>query len=354
MNKEIEIREINISNSTIIRTLAWFLLFIGFFYISDIIIAVLVAVVLSSAIKPAINMLCKYKIPRGLAVLVLFVFLIAVLAMIAFIFIPPLADDIAKFIKTLPSLLESVRLFGSNSGFKDLAQVIDDFSKDISKGQILVTLKNFLFGGSGFFATTTVFFSSIFNLVLTLVLSFYFAAEKRGVQRFIKLLVADKYEDYIEDLWNRSQKKIAFWMQGQLLLSLVVSLMVYIPMLILDIPYAALLAIFAFVGELIPVVGLTLAMLPAILLAFVTGGFSLFGLVFGIYFVIGQIENHILYPNIMNRFVGVPSVIVIIALVIGASLAGFWGILLAVPVSAVVMEVMSDLEKKKRSKYVRE
>lgn len=339
--------EIYISSNTIAKVIIWVIIFTGLLYISDIIITILVAIVLSSSVKPAIKLLCNYKIPRGFAVLILFTALIAIFATIAFLFIPPLAEDVAKFLKTLPSLLNSIQLFGSDMGFKDLSQTVADFSKDISKGQILTTLKNILFGTSGFFATTSVFFSGIFHLVLTLVLSFYLAAEQRGVQRFFKILVANKYEDYVEDIWNRSQRKISLWMQGQLLLSLFVALMVYVPMLILNIPYASLLAVLAFVGELIPVIGLTLAMLPAILLAFVTGGASLFWIVLGIYFVIGQIESHILYPNIMNRLVGVPSVIVIIALVVGAKLAGFWGILLAVPISAVIMELMSDVEKRK-------
>ncbi len=339
--------EIYISSNTIVKVLALIIIFTGLLYISDIIIAILVAIVLSSSVKPAIRFLCNYKIPRGLAVLILFTSLIAVLAAIAFLFIPPLADDVAKFIKTLPLLLDSIRLFGSDLGLKDLSQTIAELSKDISKGQILTTLKNIFFGGSGFFATTSVFVSGIFHVVLTLVLSFYLAAEQRGVQRFLKTLVSVKYEEYVEDIWNRSQKKISLWMQGQLLISLFVALMVYIPMLILNIPYASLLAILAFFGELVPVIGLTLAMLPALLLGFVTGGVSLLWIVLGIYFVIGQIESHILYPNIMNRLVGVPSVIVIIALVVGAKLAGFWGILLAVPISAVIMELLSDLEKRK-------
>lgn len=350
MNQE---TEISISNNTIVRVLAWVVVFAGLLYVSDIIITILVAIVLSSSVKPAIRLLCDYKIPRGLAVLILFASLITFIVAIAFLFIPPLAEDVATFIKTLPSLLDSIRLSGSDMGFKDLSQSMAQFSKDVSKGQILTTLKNIFFGGSGFFATTSVFVSGVFHVVLTFVLSFYLAAEQRGVQRFFKIFVSAKNEDYVEDIWNRAQRKIALWMQGQLLLSLFVSLMVYVPMLILNIPYASLLAILAFFGELIPVIGLSLAALPALLLAFVTGGVSLFWIVLGIYFVIGQIESHILYPNIMNRLVGVPSVIVIIALITGAKLAGFWGILLAVPVSAVIMELMSDLEKRKRNNHLR-
>ena len=65
------------------------------------------------------------------------------------------------------------------------------------------------------------------------------------------------------------------------------------------------------------------------------------------YFIIGQIENHILYPNVMNKMVGVPSVVVIISLIVGAKLAGFWGILIAVPLAAIMIGFLDDLDNHK-------
>jgi predicted PurR-regulated permease PerM len=118
-------------------------------------------------------------------------------------------------------------------------------------------------------------------------------------------------------------------------------------LLVIGIEYAAFLALLAFVGELIPVVGLTLAMIPAALVALSEGGATLAGIVFLAYFVIGQIENHILYPNVMNKMVGVPSVVVIISLIVGAKLAGFWGILIAVPLAAIMIGFLDDLDNHK-------
>jgi predicted PurR-regulated permease PerM len=112
-------------------------------------------------------------------------------------------------------------------------------------------------------------------------------------------------------------------------------------------PYAALLAVLAFAGELIPMVGLTLATIPALAIAWTHGGLPLLGIVAIIYFIIAQLENHVLYPKVMNKMVGVPSVIVIIALIIGAKFAGIWGIILSVPLASIFMEIIGDMEKKK-------
>ena len=338
---------ISVSTGTIIRIFVAVLVFMGFFYVSDFIIALLVSVVLASTVEMPVRALGRWGVPRAVSVIGIFLILVLAAAATVLVFIPPLADDLALFIKTLPKILESVRIFGKDMGFKDLSLAIADLSRNISKGEILSVLKTSLFGTSGFFATTSVVIGGIINLVLTFVLAIYLALEEHGVQKFLRLIVPLNKEDYITDLWERAQKKIGLWMQGQLLLSLLVSLLVYIPMLILSIPYATLLAILAFVGELIPMVGLTLATIPALFLAWTHGGTTLLGVVALIYFIISQLENHVLVPKVMNKLVGVPSVVVIIAFIIGAKLAGIWGVLLAVPVASILMELADDVRKRK-------
>lgn len=342
-----ETTSISITSASIIKVFVWLTVFLGLFYVRDFVIALLVAVVLASTVEMPVRMMGRWGIKRTIAVIVIFLTLLLLIAATVLVFIPPLADDLALFIKTLPKILESVRIFGKDMGFKDLSVAIADLSRDISKGEILSVLKTSLFGTSGFFATTSAVIGSIINLVLTFVLAFYLALEEHGVEKFLKLIVPKSKESYVTDLWARAQKKIGLWMQGQLLLSLLVSLLVYIPMLILDMPYATLLAILAFVGELIPMVGLTLATIPALFLAWVHGGTSLLGVVAIIYFIISQLEGHVLYPKVMNKMVGVPSVVVIIAIVIGAKLAGIWGVLLAVPLASILMELADDMGKRK-------
>lgn len=338
---------ITIASSTLIKTIVWVGIIAGLLYVSDFIVALLVAVVLASSAEMPVKLMSKWGIPRAFAVAIIFLALIALVISVAVIFLPPLADDLARFVRTLPQILDSVRIFGRDMGFKDLSVAVQDLSKDISKGQILSIIKSAFFGSSGFFATTSAVVHGVVNLILTFVLAFYLALEENGVKKFLRLVTPKAHETYIEDLWARAQKKIGLWMQGQLLLSLFVALLVYVPNLILGMPYAALLAVLAFVGELIPMVGLTLAMIPAFFIAYTHGGMSLLLIIAVIYLVISQLESHVLYPRIMNKLVGVPSVIVIIALVIGAKLAGIWGVLLSVPVASVFMELAGDVQKKK-------
>lgn len=180
--------QVTVSSGTIVKILFWIAVFAGLFYVNDFVIALLVAVVIASAAEMPVRAMTKIGIPRVLAVTSLFLFLIVLVCSIAFIFIPPMADDVARFIKTLPKILESVRIFGRDMGFKDLSLALQDLSRDISKGQILTIFKNAVFGTSSFFATTSVVIQGVINLILTFVLAFYLALEEKGVRNFSVLL----------------------------------------------------------------------------------------------------------------------------------------------------------------------
>jgi predicted PurR-regulated permease PerM len=137
-------------------------------------------------------------------------------------------------------------------------------------------------------------------------------------------------------------------MQGQILLGVFVGIVTYVSLLIAGIPHPLLLAFLAGIFELIPIVGMTLSAVPAFFLATLDGGFGLGLIVIAIYLCIQQIEAHIVYPLVAKKVIGIPPLMVIVALVAGAELAGLVGALLAVPLSVVLMELIEDIEKHKR------
>lgn len=320
------------------------------FLLSDLIIALLVAVVLASAVEPIVKFGKKYKIPRSVTVPATFILGFGFIVLSVILFVPKIASDMAAFVARLPDLLNSLSLFGVDFGISDISTYVNETSKQISEGQILTILKNFFLGAGSALHATGIVINNVFNTFLIFVLSFYLAMQEKGVSNFLKIITPRAYEEYVISLWDRSQKKISDWARGQIVLGVIVGVTVYVVLSVIGLEYAAFLALLAFVGELIPVVGLTLAMVPALLVALSTGGPSLAGIVFLAYFIIGQIENHILYPNVMNKMVGVPSVVVIISLIIGAKLAGFWGILVAVPLAAIMIGFLDDLDNHKLPK----
>jgi len=218
---------------------------------------------------------------------------------------------------------------------------------ELSAGNIMESVRTALSGGSTFdnaFSAASRIFGGVFSLVLIIVFSFYFAVVETGVDDFLRIVTPKTHQSYMLGLWRRSQKKIGLWMQGQLLLGVIIGVLVYLGLTILGVPHALVLAVIAASFEIIPVFGPILAAVPAVMVAFVAGGPTLGFLTVALYVIAQQFENHLIYPLVVTRVVGVPPLLVILALIIGAELAGFLGVILSVPVAATLQEFVSDLE----------
>jgi predicted PurR-regulated permease PerM len=136
-------------------------------------------------------------------------------------------------------------------------------------------------------------------------------------------------------------------MQGQLLLSLIITILLFLGLSLLGVEYALLLAIFAGLMELIPVFGSFVAAVPGIIVALVSGDLTLAVMVAGLYLVVNQFQAHLIYPLVVKKIVGVAPILVIIALIAGGQLAGFLGVLLSVPIAAVIQEFVNDVQKRR-------
>ena len=202
----------------------------------------------------------------------------------------------------------------------------------------------------GIFSSISSIFGGVLGFVLVLVLSFYLVVQDDGISKFLKIITPIKQENYVLGLWRRTQAKIGLWMQGQLISSLLVMLLVYIALTIFGVPHALLLAFVAGLFELIPLFGATLAAIPALFVAYMWGGLTGLIIVAIIYIVIQQIEGNIIYPLVVKKMVGVPPTVAIIALVVGGTLAGFLGVLISIPVATAIMELISDFEESKHTK----
>jgi predicted PurR-regulated permease PerM len=245
-------------------------------------------------------------------------------------------------IDTLWSPISSIS--GSSASSSTLA------AHTISVSDFVGNLRSLIVGTSaGVFNTATVIFGGVFSFILILVLSFYLAVQTDGLGDFLRIVAPVRHHDYIIDLWKRSQRKIALWLQGQIILGLVVGLLVYIVLVSVGIPYALMLAVFAGLFEIIPVFGPIISSIPAILLAFTERGVGTGILLLILYFLIYQFESQFFYPMVVKKVVGISPIIVIVALVVGAKMAGVLGALIAVPLSAAFMEYVNDIEKYKKA-----
>ncbi len=350
-DRDIEQRPLNISFTALFK-IALFSAGVWIVYqLSSLVLTVLAAVVIASVIEPGTKWFVRRKIPRALSAIIMYVLLILLVCGIFYFILPPLFSETVSAMNSLPRYIKTADIFGStsNEALKGANLIFPNLPSTISVGDLIGYATEALteFSG-GVFGTVSGFFGGIVSLVLMFVISFYLSVREDGVGEFLSIITPVKHEAYVKGLWRRSQNKIGKWMQGQLILALIVGVLTYFALLVLDVQHPLLLAVLAGIFELIPVIGMTLSAIPAFFLATIDGGLGLGLIVVAAYVVIQQIEAHFIYPLVVKKVVGVPPLLVIIALVAGAELAGFIGILLSVPISVALVEFMDDVDRKKR------
>jgi predicted PurR-regulated permease PerM len=270
---------------------------------------------------------------------------------VVYAFFPPILEDTQSFLTTAPQYLNTLNLPEPLTSFANPAAVAGSENQAQSILDTVLAFRSaFTDASGGAVRVISTFFGGIFALVLVIVLSFYFAIQATGVDDFVRLITPLKHEDYVVGLWLRAKKKIGLWMQGQLLLSLIVGVIVYLGLLIMGVPYALLLAVLAAVLDLIPIFGSFIAGVIAVIVSFTSGGFALAVIVAGLFFIVNQFEAHLIYPLVVNKVVGIPPLLVILAIIIGGSLAGFLGVLLSVPIAAALREFLTDVERGKKAR----
>ncbi len=319
-----------------------------FWLLRDLVLLILTAIVIASAVEPGVAFFIRRGAPRFVSALLVYVLVFGSIFSILYFFFPPIVADATGFLSAMPKYLNTINLtapfsnIAGASNFVSGSQGTQSFVKDLLSFQSVFSATS-----GGVLQLLVTFFGGIFSLFLVVVLSFYLALQDTGVDDFLRLVIPVAYEEYSVDLWRRSQKKIGLWMQGQILLSVIVGILVYLGLLIIGIPYALLLAVFTAIAEIIPIFGSLTAGSVAVIVAYSTGGVPLAFIVAGLYIVVNQFESNLIYPLIVKKIVGIPPLLVIVALIAGYTLAGFLGVVLSVPIAAVVLEFITDFDKRK-------
>jgi predicted PurR-regulated permease PerM len=345
---------ISITTGTILR---FFLVAIGLFlvwYLRELFLVILTAIMLASFVESAIPHFKKIRINRVFGVVIIYVFTIAGLALLFYLFVPLLITEIYNFSVFLSSYIpdSSILNYFKNDAFSGAKDIINNLSHSLSLTTLLETSKAFITNLSGgFFQVLTVAFGSIFNVILIVLISFYLSIQEKGIEKFLMIILPTEYEEYAVDLWGRSRRKIALWMKGQMLLGILITILTYLMLSLMGIQYALLLAIIAGIMELIPY-GILVALIPAFSFSYLSGGLGTALMVSGAYIILHQFEVFLFAPLVIKSVVGLSPLVVIIAAVVGFELGGFWGLVLAIPVAVFLMELLSDLEKKKSSSRI--
>lgn len=349
MNGDNHITTISITTSTIIRAVVVILSIVLLWVLRDLALVVLTSIVLASFVESAVPHFRKVGIGRVFGVVILYVVSLLTFAGLFYLFAPLLITEVYNFANFAASYFPGVSFLSyfQNEAFSGAKDVVSVLSNNFSVEGLMSVSKAFISNLSGgFLKTASVAFGGIFNFVLIILISFYLSIQEKGIEQFLRIIVPIKYENYVVDLWERSQKKIGLWIKGQVVLALVVSVLIYLMLSLLGIQYALLLSIIAGVMELVPY-GILVALIPAFSFSYVSGGMAAALTVTGAYFIVHQFEVFLFAPLIIKKIVGLSPIVIILSALIGFELGGVWGGILAIPVAIMVMEYISDVEKDK-------
>jgi predicted PurR-regulated permease PerM len=277
------------------------------------------------------------RLPRWVAILALYLVVLCAIAALISAVLPPLVSQTRDFATRLPDMIDRGQQFLMDRGILD---------HKLTWQEALQRAPESVGVGAG--AATTVFGAiaglagGVVGLITILILTFYMLVESQSLFTGFVRLFPRHERARITAASREITIKVSAWLGGQLLLGLVIGTTATVGLWLLGIPFFFVLGLVAGVGELIPMVGPILSAIPAILVALtVSPGKAL--AVAAFFLLQQQFENHVLVPKIMSKQVGVSAVTVLVALLIGGSLLGIVGALLAVPTAAMLQVIVEEL-----------
>ncbi len=325
--------QLDASSKIILKIVAVILIIIFLWLIRDILIVLLLALVLASAMEPMVDYLNRRRVPRSVSVLGAYFIVIALVVAIASLMAPIVAEQFKLLSQNLPQYAIEIQ-----ARYPNLASLFG--------GTDINTIIQALFSGGegtgGVVNRTVGLFNSLFAVITILVVSFYLVAADRGMKKFIHDIVPSSHQGVVMNLIAKIQHKMGLWVVGQLILSIFIFLLTYIGLSILGIKYALFLALIAGLLEVVPYVGPFLSAIPAIFFALIQSPALVVGVIV-LYIIIQKTEGYILVPKVMEKTVGTSPLVVLLALLIGFKLAGILGLLLAVPLAGAITVVIDEL-----------
>lgn len=325
----------NISWNTLWRVFFFGAVLVILYLAREAVGVLLASIVISLGLEQFVGFLEEKKVPRILGVLIVFFLALLILAAVVYSVVPVIAGEIGGFFEFFNRALSAI--FGFS---------LSDATIDLFKGSLEQALEFFRTSNISISGALSKVLNNFILVIATVLVTFYLMVEKDGVERFLKAILPNAYERTILTIFTRFKIKIRRWVLAQLALSIIVGVLTGLGTWLLGVRYPVVIGLLAAIFEIVPVIGPVLVGLLAFLLALSDS--LLLGLYVLIFFtLVQQLESHILTPVIIGRTMKIHPVVVIVSLIGGAHVAGFVGVLLAVPIAVAAQEIVEYLSENK-------
>ena len=312
------------------------LILVSVLYIAlDIWIAVLLSIIISSALDSSVGWLEKKRIPRVVGTLGIFILAILCLALLLYTVVPIALSELNILLKNIGQVRSPAL------SFPEAERIIKVINESLGR------LTNVLLSGSvSFVDIVSKFIGGLSLAVSVFVLSFYLTVDRDGVEKFILAIMPPGYEDKVLEIYFRTRTKIGRWLYGQIFLSLSVGVAAFLGLWFIGVKYSLILGILAGFLEIVPFVGPILSGAIAFLIA-VSQSVNMGIYVFLLFLVIQKAEGIILAPVFMRLTTSLHPAVILISLLVGARLLGVIGLILAVPLSVMLQEIVDHWSNEK-------
>jgi predicted PurR-regulated permease PerM len=323
-------------SATVTVALVWLL-----YLVRDTLLLIYVAGLIAVGLSPLVDRLeqqrltRRVRLPRWAAILSVYLVLFTVIGLFVMLMVPPLAAQARDLYNAAPDYASRVQQWLIRQGVLGQEITIGEAVRQGAPAagtDAVGTVLSAIWG----------FVGGVFGIVTILIVAFYLLIEAENILRMMVRLFPRQERGRVRDAFRRAGEKVSAWMAGQLLLGAIIGTTAAVGLWILGVPYFYVLALIAGIGELIPIVGPLLAAIPAVVVAFSVSPATALGVAV-FFFLQQQVENHVLVPKVMSRQVGISPVLVIMALLIGGSLLGLVGAILAVPTAAILQVLLQEL-----------
>ncbi len=301
--------------------------------ISDILILLFASIVFAAALDPSVKALQRLKLPRVLAVALIYMLFAGVVIGTIFLIVPTVSAQIETISKNIPAYQEKLlQVVDKSPQLERMYIKLTSQASSISEGLI-----------SNAAPVAAGFFSGVVGFLTFLVLTFYMlSGGKRMATTAFDFIPQAHTKKRLINLSIAISTKLGYWLRGQAILGLIIFVASFIGLSFIGVEYALTLAVIAGIMELVPLVGAYLGAIPAVLVAATTSPSK--GIAVAILFlVIQQLEGQVIVPQVMKRALGLPPIIILPAVLIGGKLLGFIGVLLAAPVAAAILVIIEDV-----------
>lgn len=340
MNAEKNI--LDISWETLFKIGVFIILMYFLYIIRDLIIWFIFALIISILVEPLIRFLEKVRIPRVAGAIFIYSLIVFLLGAFIYFSVPFLVSELQNFSvslpKRLPVLFDKISPILKPFGFKiseNFQEVVSYFKEKISKS------------GKDIFSSVSSLFGGATALIFTFFVAIFLSLEKNVIDKILRIFTPGRYEDYIINLWERSQRKVTGWFLIRIIGMIFVGSFSLLSFYFLKINYPVTLSLIGGLLDFIPIIGPTLA-------ALIIGGIaSLGGLLQGVFALLCYglaefLENIIIFPILSKKIIRISPVLVLVGLFIGGKIWGVLGAILAVPLIAILYEVLRDFFQERK------